>query len=167
MKWVSAIFVAALCAGATWALWAWANRPSTEPAWPKEVQGMAFSPFQADQSGTLNQYPSDEQLESDLKLLAGRVHALRTYGTGGTLADVPKLAAKYGISVAVGAWLDKDRPTNLAQVNKALELARTNRNVVRVFIGNEVMLRNDLPLEELEAHLDRARAALNLSLIHI
>ncbi len=162
MKWVSAIFVAALCAAATIALWAWANRPSTEPVWPKEVQGMAFSPFQADQSGTLNQYPSDEELESDLKLLAGRVHALRTYGTGGTLGDVPKLAAKYGISVAVGAWLDKDRPTNLLQVNKAIELARNNRNVVRVFIGNEVMLRNDLPLEELIVHLDRARAALNI-----
>jgi exo-beta-1,3-glucanase (GH17 family)/cellulose synthase/poly-beta-1,6-N-acetylglucosamine synthase-like glycosyltransferase len=161
MKWVSAIFIAALCAAATIAMWAWANRPSSEAPWPKEVQGMAFSPFHADQSGNLNQYPSDEQLEADLKLLSGKVHALRTYGTGGTLADVPRLAAKYGISVAVGAWLDKDRATNSVQVDKAIELARHNRNVVRVFIGNEVMLRNDLPLEELTAHLDRARAALD------
>ena len=161
MKWVSAIFVAALCAAATIALWAYANRPSSEAPWPKQVQGLAFSPFQADQSGTRNEYPSDEQIEADLKLLAGRVHALRTYGTGGTLADVPRLAARYGISVAVGAWLDKDRAANSLQVNKAIELARANPNVVRVFIGNEVMLRNDLPLAELIGHLDRARLALS------
>jgi exo-beta-1,3-glucanase (GH17 family)/cellulose synthase/poly-beta-1,6-N-acetylglucosamine synthase-like glycosyltransferase len=160
MKWVSAFFVAALCAAATIALWAYANRPSSEAPWPKQVQGMAFSPFQASQNGNLNQYPSDEQLESDLKLLAGRVHALRTYGTGGTLADVPQLAARYGLSVSVGAWLDDDRATNSVQVEKAIELARRNRNVVRVFIGNEVILRNDLPLAELIAHLDRARTAL-------
>ena len=162
MKWLSAFIVAALCAAATIALWAWANQPSREPPWPKQVQGMAFSPFRADQSGTLNQYPTVEQIDADLKLLEGRVHAVRTYGTGGTLAEVPRLAAKYGISVAVGAWLDKDLATNQAQVDKAIELARTNRNVVRVFVGNEVLLRNDLTLAQLSAHIDRVRAALGI-----
>jgi len=162
MKWLSAFIVAALCAAATIALWAWANQPSREPPWPKQVQGMAFSPFRADQSGTLNQYPTIEQIDADLKLLSARVHAVRTYGTGGTLAEVPRLAAKYGISVAVGAWLDKDLATNQAQVDKAIELARTNRNVVRVFVGNEVLLRNDLTLAQLSAHIDRVRAALGI-----
>src|SRR5664279_1010995 len=145
MKWLSAFVVAGLCAAATIALWAWANQPSREPPWPKQVQGMAFSPFQADQSGTLNQYPTVEQIDADLKLLAGRVHAVRTYGTGGTLAEVPRLAAKYGISVAVGAWLDKDLPTNQAQVDKAIELART-RSICAVSCSRVRSLRSSTSL---------------------
>ena len=161
-KWASALLVATACAAATIALWAWANRPDTEAPWPKRVQGMAFSPFRADQDGRLNQYPSAAQIDEDLKLLEGRVHAVRTYGTGGTLGEVPTLAAKYGISVAVGAWLDKDLVANKAQIEQAIELARTHRNVVRVFVGNEVMLRNDLPLEELTAHIDHVRRLVNV-----
>ena len=91
-KWASAFLVAAVCAAATIGLWAWANRPDTEAPWPKRVQGMAFSPFRADQNGRLNEYPTVAQIDEDLKLLEGRVHAVRTYGTGGTLAEVPALA---------------------------------------------------------------------------
>lgn len=161
-KWASAFLVAAACAAATIALWAWVNRPNIEAPWPKRVQGMAFSPFRADQDGRLNQYPTTAQIDEDLKLLAGRVRALRTYGTGGTLGEVPALAEKYAISVAVGAWLDKDRSANQAQVDKAIELARSHRNVVRVFVGNEVMLRADLPITELTAQIDRVRRAVNV-----
>jgi exo-beta-1,3-glucanase (GH17 family)/cellulose synthase/poly-beta-1,6-N-acetylglucosamine synthase-like glycosyltransferase len=156
-KWISAFLVAAVFAAATYALWGWANRPDSEAPWPKRVQGMAFSPFRADQDGRLSEYPSSEQVDEDLKLLAGRVHAVRTYGTGGSLADVPRLAAKYGISVAVGAWLDKDRIADEVQVDKAIALAQADRNVVRVFVGNEVMLRADLPLAELTTYIDRVR----------
>ena len=161
-KWASAFLVAAAFAAATYALWGWANRPDTEAPWPKRVQGMAFSPFRADQDGRLNEYPSSAQVDEDLQLLAGRVFALRTYGTGGSLGDVPRLAARYGISVAVGAWLDKDRATDKAQVDKAIALAQAYRNVVRVFVGNEVMLRGDLPLGEFTAYIDRVRQAVSV-----
>jgi exo-beta-1,3-glucanase (GH17 family)/cellulose synthase/poly-beta-1,6-N-acetylglucosamine synthase-like glycosyltransferase len=159
MKWFSPIIVAALAAVATFALWAWANRPTTEPPWPQQVQGMAFSPFRADQDGTLNQYPSAEQIDEDLKLLEGRVHAIRTYGTGGTLGEIPKLAAKHKISVSVGAWLDKNLESNDREVAQAIAMARDYRNVVRVFVGNEVLLRGDLTVEELGAQIDRVREA--------
>jgi exo-beta-1,3-glucanase (GH17 family)/cellulose synthase/poly-beta-1,6-N-acetylglucosamine synthase-like glycosyltransferase len=161
-RWISAFLVAAVCAGLTIGLWAWANRPDSEVPWPKRVQGMAFSPFRANQDGRLNQYPSAAEIDQDLKLLEGRVHAVRTYGTGGTLGEVPALAAKYGISVAVGAWLDKDKETNEVQITRAIELARNHRNVVRVFVGNEVLLRQDLTVGELAAQIDRVRNAVTV-----
>jgi exo-beta-1,3-glucanase (GH17 family)/cellulose synthase/poly-beta-1,6-N-acetylglucosamine synthase-like glycosyltransferase len=160
--WASALLVAAACAAATIALWAWANRPEAEAPWPKRVQGMAFSPFRAGQDGRLSQYPTTAQIDEDLKLLEGRVHAVRTYGTAGSLAEIPALAAKYDIGVAVGAWLNKDLAANKLQIDKAIELARTHRNVVRVFVGNEVMLRGDLPLAELTAQIDRVRRAVDV-----
>ncbi len=157
-KWLSAATVLLGCTAATIGLWAWVNRPTAEPPWPSRVQGMAFSPFQADQDGRLNQYPTEEQLEHDLQLLAGRVHAVRTYGNGGTLGKIPEIAARYGISVAVGAWLDRDLATNEQQVERAIQLANANRNVVRVFVGNEVLLRNNLTVEQLGAYIDRVRS---------
>jgi exo-beta-1,3-glucanase (GH17 family)/cellulose synthase/poly-beta-1,6-N-acetylglucosamine synthase-like glycosyltransferase len=157
-KWVSAAAVLLGCTAATIGLWAWVNRPTSEPPWPSRVQGMAFSPFQADQDGRLNQYPTEEQLEHDLQLLAGRVHSVRTYGNGGTLGKIPEIAGRYGISVAVGAWLDRDLAENERQVLHAIELANANRNVVRVFVGNEVLLRNNLTVGQLGAYIDRVRS---------
>src|SRR5258708_2409107 len=140
--------------------WAAVHSPSSTSSVPRS--SMAFSHFRADQDGRLNEYPSSAQVDEDLQLLAGRVFALRTYGTGGSLGDVPRLAARYGISVAVGAWLDKDRATDKAQVDKAIALAQAYRNVVRVFVGNEVMLRGDLPLGEFTAYIDRVRQAVSV-----
>ena len=161
-RWIPGVLVAAACAAATYGIWGWVNRPVTEPPWPNRVQGMAFSPFRADQDGKLNQYPTRQQVDEDLKLLAGRVFAVRTYGTGGTLGDVPELAEKYGISVAVGAWLDKDLAANREQVARAIELANTHRNVVRVFVGNEVLLRDDLSEDELIAEIERVKRAVSV-----
>ena len=88
------------------------------------------------------------------------MHAVRTYSVQGTLADIPELAEARDMNVAIGAWLDDHRDKNEQQLQTAVRLAANHMNVVRVFIGNEVLLRGDLPLEELEKLLDRARAAI-------
>src|SRR5271154_85606 len=157
MKWVSAVLVAAVFAVATYAVWGGATRPTAEPPWPAHIQGVAFSPFRADQNAYLREYPSEQEIDEDLTLLAANVHAVRTYATSGSLGKVPELAAKHGMSVAVGAWLDKDKATNEVEIRQAIDLARANRNVVRLIIGNEVLLRGDLTVEELGEQLDRVR----------
>jgi exo-beta-1,3-glucanase (GH17 family)/cellulose synthase/poly-beta-1,6-N-acetylglucosamine synthase-like glycosyltransferase len=85
---------------------------------------------------------------------------VRTYSVGATLADIPELAEKHGLNVALGAWLDAHRDKNEEQLKTTIDLANSHQNVVRVLIGNEVLLRGDLPLEEFEQYLDRARAAI-------
>lgn len=152
--------VAAIFAGLTFGIWAWINRPAVEPAWPVTIQGMAFSPYRSDQNAYLEQYPSDAQIDEDLALLADKVRAVRTYSVASTLADVPRLAAKHNLSVSIGAWLDSNQAANEQQIDKAIELSKQYRNVVRVFVGNEVLFRNNLPIEDLIKHLDRARKAI-------
>jgi len=44
----------------------------------------------------------------------------------------------------------------------AIELARDYRNVVRIIVGNEVLLRGDLSLARLVGYLDRVRAAIDV-----
>ena len=160
MKTLPSLLIAAIFATLTFAVWAYLNRPTREPPWPARIQGFAFSPFRANEDPTHFQMPTDAEIDADLALLEGKVNAVRTYSVGSTLADVPELADRHGLNVALGAWLDSHLDKNEEQLKTAIELASSHQNVVRVLVGNEVLLRGDLRLEELEKYLDRARAAL-------
>jgi len=161
VKTIPSLLIAAAFATLTFAVWAYLNRPTREPPWPPLIQGFAFSPFRANEDPTTFKMPTDAEIEADLALLEGKVKAVRTYGVGATLADVPELAERHGLNVALGPWLDTHRDKNEEQLKTAIELASIHQNVVRVIVGNEVLLRGDLPSEELEKYLDRARAAIS------
>ena len=160
MKTIPSLIIAAVFATLTFAVWALLNRPTREPPWPARIQGFAFSPFRANEDPTTFKMPTDAEIDADLALLEGKVNAVRTYSVGATLADVPELAERHGINVALGAWLDSHLDKNEEQLKTAIDLAGTHQNVVRVVVGNEVLLRGDLTLEELEKYLERARAAI-------
>ncbi|NJD30301.1 MAG: glycosyltransferase, partial [Gammaproteobacteria bacterium] len=159
MRKTPSLLIAAIFAVLTVAVWGYANRPTPEPAWPNRVQGFAFQPFQKGQDPTAGDMPTTAQIDGDLSLLAGKASAVRTYSTLGTLGDVPALAARHGIKVAVGAWLGTDRDRNDREIERAIQLANRHANVERVIIGNEVLWRGDLSIGDLAADLDRVRAA--------
>jgi exo-beta-1,3-glucanase (GH17 family)/cellulose synthase/poly-beta-1,6-N-acetylglucosamine synthase-like glycosyltransferase len=161
VKTIPSLLIAAAFATLTFAVWAYLNRPTREPPWPPLIQGFAFSPFRANEDPTTFKMPTDAEIEADLALLEGKVKAVRTYGVGATLADVPELAERHGLNVALGPWLDTHRDKNEEQLKTAIELASIHQNVVRVIVGNEVLLRGDLTVEELAKYLDRARAAIS------
>lgn len=158
MKW-SGFLVAAVFAALTFGLWAYMNRPAAEPPWPDRVQGMAFSPFQAGQDPVVRVLPSEQQIDSDLRLLAGKVTAVRSYSALESLGRIPELAARHDIKVTVGAWLDRRLATNEQEVAAAIELANKHSNVIRLVIGNEAILRGDLTVAQLIRQLDRVREA--------
>ena len=160
MKSLPGLFVAAAFATLTFAVWAFLNRPTAEPPWPARIQGFAFSPFRANEDPTRHEMPTDAEIDSDLKLLTGKANTIRTYSVEGTLADVPQLAARHDINVALGAWIDDHRDRNDKELERAIEVARTHSNVMRVFIGNEVVLRGELTSEEIGQYLDRARESI-------
>ncbi|MEZ5531294.1 MAG: glycosyltransferase [Steroidobacteraceae bacterium] len=157
---IAGILIALGFAALTFALWALWNRPTPEPPWPARIQGFAFSPFAQGQDPALQRMPSEADIDRDLALLSGKTNAVRTYSTLGSLGAVPRLADAHDINVALGAWIDSDRAANERELDGAISLARTHRNVVRVLVGNEVVLRGDVPLDEMYAYLDRAREAI-------
>ena len=157
MKSLPGLLIAAAFATLTFAVWAFLNRPTTEPPWPPRIQGFAFSPFRANEDPTRHEMPTDAEIDTDLKLLTGKANTIRTYSVEGTLADVPQLAARHDISVALGAWIDDHRDRNDKELERMIEVARTHPNVMRVFVGNEVVLRGELTSQELGKYLDRAR----------
>ena len=160
---LSGLIVAAIFAALTFGLWAYFNKPIDEPQWPAGgVQGMAFSPFRAGQDPRERKLPSREQIDADLRLLAAAdVRAVRTYSSLDTLGDIAGLAARHKLLVSIGAWLDRARATNQAEIAAAIRIANEHSNVVRVFVGNESVLRGDLTVAELSVELDRVRGAVD------
>lgn len=142
------VFVLPLVIAANLAIWAAFNQPHEAEAWTGEIVGFSYSPYQRGQDPTKNIHPTQEQIRADLKILSGSVQAIRTYSVIHGLEAIPDIAAEDGLSVAVGAWIGTDKPRNQAEVDNLIKLAQ-KRNVVRVLVGNESLLRNDLPVGDL------------------
>src|SRR5579862_2970809 len=162
MKLISGILVAVVFAALTFGVWAYMNRPESEPPWPaRGIQGVSFSPFAADQNpfGSRD-VPPLSQIDSDLRLLENKTFAVRTYSVLGSLGHIPELAAKHNISVALGIYLGDDANHNEEELRTGIALAHDHRNIVRVIVGNENLLRGDLSEEELARALDRARKSI-------
>ncbi len=146
------VFVLPVVIAANLAIWAAFNQPHEAEAWTGEIVGFSYSPFRLGQDPTKGSFPTREQIDDDLTLLSGTVQAIRTYSVIRGQEEIPDLAAEHGLSVAVGAWVGTDAERNHNEIANLIKVAR-KRNVVRVLVGNEALLRNDLPVGELIAKI--------------
>jgi exo-beta-1,3-glucanase (GH17 family) len=158
-----AAVLAALVAAAGW--W-WFDRPVPVAVhWDGPLQSVSFAPYRGHQDPLDQDVPPPMQIEADLKALVGHALAVRTYGTTRGLEAVPKLAQGLGLKVTMGAWLTSDATSagaaaNEAEVDGLIAAAHAYPDTVtRVIVGNEVLLRNDLPPEKLIAYIRRVKAA--------
>ena len=148
------ILIALLAVAAWWLL----NQPVDEPPWPTRIQGFSFSPNREGDDPSLKRFPSVANIDADLALLEGRSHAVRSYTVEDNLAAIPRLAAAHGLNVTLGGWIGPYPEANEREIKRLIDvLNEGNRNVVRVIVGNESLLRNDIQVNDLIAYLDRVR----------
>jgi exo-beta-1,3-glucanase (GH17 family)/cellulose synthase/poly-beta-1,6-N-acetylglucosamine synthase-like glycosyltransferase len=134
------------------------NQPTQEPPWNQVIPGFAFSPYQDGQSPLTQVEPELEDINRDLALLAGKTQAIRTYTVAGIFGEIPRLAKAHDINVAMGAWLSVDLQANAKELERMIELAeRPPYNVIRLIVGNEAILREDLTVEQVMVYLDSIR----------
>ncbi|MDR2550597.1 MAG: glycosyltransferase [Desulfobulbus sp.] len=139
-------------------LWKVVNAPDMEPSWPSKIQGFSFSPFRAGQSPSKRIYPSIEQIDRDLAILAGDVHAVRSYTVEDNLAEIPRLAAARGLNVTLGAWITDDTESNEQEIAKLIKVYQENhRNIIRVLVGNEVMLRGEQTADQMIKYVETVK----------
>ena len=152
----------AVLAGALLLAWWLPNRP--RDAGPDVAGGklasVSFAPYRPGQSPFKGIFPTTAQVDADLTLLAGQVRAVRTYAAIEGDYDVAALAAKHGLKLWQGIWLGSDRAQNAREIARAIADANRYPDTIdRVVVGNEVLLRRDLPVAELIADIDQVRAA--------
>ena len=117
---------------------------------------MSYAPFHAGQAPfTPNLRIPDRQIEEDLRRLSALTHCVRTYSARGPHGRIPRLAEKLGLEVLQGVWLNRNRAENRREIEAALRLARRHPDTIKALIvGNETLLRGELPPERVKVYLE-------------
>jgi len=146
---------AALIAGAWW----WLGQPVKLPASPlapgEKLYCLSYAPFRDEQDPLVETTQvSPQQIDEDLKLLARFTDCIRTYSIENGLDKVPEIAQRYGLKVLHGVWVSNKAARNRAQIATSVALAKKYPDVIQaVIVGNEVLLRGELSLADLEANI--------------
>ncbi len=159
------VLLAAVLAATLAALWhGWrmgVPQPIAEPG-TQRLECVSYAPFRRPGETPFDAaaFVDEARIEADLRLIAPRSGCVRTYSVSQGLDAVPAVARRLGMTVLLGAWLGRDRSANEAELAIAIRVAREQTATVRaVVVGNEVMLRRELPEAELVAYIERVRGA--------
>ncbi|MGJ3260551.1 MAG: glycosyltransferase [Rhodospirillales bacterium] len=97
--------------------------------------------------------PMDDEgrarIDRELASVATVAQGIRLYSSVGRNAEIPAMARRHGLTVALGAWVGTDPAANRAEAAAAVDLAQRHPNVRTILVGNEVILREDLKPDEL------------------
>ncbi|MCP1373618.1 glycosyltransferase [Dyella lutea] len=153
-----ALLLAVLVAAMNLGLWWWGNRPHGPDDWRGSINGFSVSFFQRYQNPLKQDFPSDQQIDSDLKLLRKYTGHIRTYSTQEN-PQVYRLAHQDGLKVMAGANIDTRRGNNEREIDQLIALANRYPDTIdKVIVGNEVLFRGDQTLDQMIRYLDRVRA---------
>ena len=121
------------------------------------MHGLCFSPYLEGQS------PGDEigeeQIRERLARLRPHTRWVRSFSCTDGHQHTPRIAHALGFKTLVGAWLGTDADINRRELAAVIALAQAGHADI-VAIGNEVLLREDMPEDELLAHIQQVKAAL-------
>lgn len=121
------------------------------------VYGLCFSAYTQGQ-GAGDQL-TEAQVRRRIALIAPHTRWVRSFATTEGHELVPRLAREKGLKTMVGAWISHDLDRNEREIAGLLTLAEAGLVDIAV-VGNEVLLRGELPEAELLAYLRRVRATL-------
>lgn len=142
-------------------LWGMPNQPQagdvTMP--PGKFNSLSFAPYRAWQSPLTKSYPTAAQVAADLKLVATQADGIRTYSAIEGDYDIGALAKQAGLKVWLGIWLSSNPADNAKEMAAGIAEANKHPNTItRVIVGNEVLLRRDLSVNDLIADIDHVKA---------
>jgi len=125
---------------------------------------VSYAPFHGDQAPfTWGLHIPDQQIAGDLERLSALTSCVRTYSARGAQGQITKLAEAQGFKVLQGIWLGRNRADNRREIEAALKLARRHPGTIKALIvGNETLLRGELPPAKIKAYLEEVRRRSNL-----
>ena len=146
------------------AAWYVPNRPVDPPGGRpgEKFSSLSFSAYQSWESPLTKRFPTEAEAHADMALVARVAGAVRTYAAYEGDFDTAALAQKHGVKVWQGIWLSGNRADNDREIARGIALANAYPDtIIRVVVGNEVLLRRDLPAAELIADIDRVKRAVH------
>lgn len=101
---------------------------------------------------------SEDQIRARMAILAPHTRWVRSFSCTDGNEAIPKIAREFGLKTLVGAWIGDDDAKNEAEVAGLIAVARAGYADL-VAVGNEVLLRDELPEATLLAWIQRVRDA--------
>lgn len=119
------------------------------------MYGLCFSAYtQGQRAGDTI---TEAQVRRRLALVAPHTRWVRSFACTEGHEHIPRVAQELGLKAMVGAWISADRARNEREIAALIALAQ--QGLVRVaVVGNEVLLRGELPEAELLDCLARVKA---------
>jgi glucan 1,3-beta-glucosidase len=164
---LTVLLIAALFS--TWHWWRLGQPVDVVDAPTKRIACVSYAPFRLDGETPFEKgaFVPPARIEQDLRALSKEFDCVRTYSVGQGLAAVPAVAEKLGMKVLLGIWLGRDRAENERELKLGIEVAKQHRGTVRAaIVGNEVLLRKELPVETLAGYIRRVKAATGLTVTY-
>jgi exo-beta-1,3-glucanase (GH17 family)/cellulose synthase/poly-beta-1,6-N-acetylglucosamine synthase-like glycosyltransferase len=134
--------------------WQGSERTLKAPDVRHQLASVSYSPYA---SGDPKAGVKPEQIRADLKAIAPLASAIRLYSSTGGNELVPEIASEFGLKVTLGIWIDKDEKRNEREIQSAVALAKANRNVIGLVVGNETVFRADKTVPEIMALIQKVR----------
>jgi glucan 1,3-beta-glucosidase len=120
------------------------------------VHGLCFSPYLEGQAPGSQVSPA--QIRARLEIIRPHTRWVRSFSCTDGHEHTPRIAHELGLKTLVGAWLGTDEAANEREIAALIELARDG-HADTVAVGNEVLLREDMPEEALLGWIERVRQA--------
>lgn len=120
---------------------------------------MSLTPFDERADIRSGGKTTEKRVSEDVAAIAPYTKRIRTYSSTGGMEFVPEAAAKFGLKVDLGIWLDRDKARNDAEITSAIALAKRHSSVAGILVGNEAVLRGDIDVKDLVSKIRKVRAA--------
>ena len=135
------------------------NNPGLHKVFP----GVDYTPFNAQYPACLTNPPSQDNVTMDVAVLSQLTNTIRLYGTDCNqtemvLHSISKLALP-DMKVWLGVWLDNNSTTNNRGLSAMYDILSKNGAgpFAGVIVGNEVLYRKDMTLDQLGTTLSGVR----------
>ncbi len=150
IKKIATILALALLVVVNFSIWSYVNNPLQLQPWTKTTMGVTYDPTRKSDKPQDNLIVSEEDIDKDFSLLEDKVHAVRTYSMLRGQHKIADIAAKHNLNVTLGAWIDGNLEKNKQEIETLINVSRQdNPKIIRLMVGNEVMLRADITEEQL------------------
>jgi len=123
----------------------------------KGIHGICFSMYEDGQAP--GDIITEKQVERRVKILKPYSKWIRSFSCIEGNEHIPRIVHNHGMKTLVGAWLSDNKENNEKEIEGLIQLAKEGYVDIAA-VGNEVLYRNDLSLEELLGYIKRVKEAL-------
>jgi exo-beta-1,3-glucanase (GH17 family) len=123
----------------------------------KGMHGICFSMYEDGQKP--GDVITEDQVDRRMRIIKPNTKWVRSFSCVEGNEHIPRMAHKHGLKTLVGAWLGDDLEKNEEEIEGLIALAKEGCVDIAA-VGNEVLYRNDLSLEQLLTYMKRVKEAL-------